>query len=832
MTRSPLQAASRISHNDDRRRATKTSSMQREDSSRIQRERLTRDVLSRQQSSDIRSTQDTTVAGPIVTNLTPEQMYSNFEEWIKMATDNKINANNSWNFALIDYFHELTFLRDGDSINFQKASVSLDGCVKIYTSRVDSVATETGKLLSGLADSGRDGDEEDELQSTSERRVRKRGNRAADSTLLTSFSSIALKKFDLDFAVDPLFKKTSADFDEGGARGLLLNHLSLDRECKIIFDASDASNADPESDKTELEDITHDDDHMDADGNQIDNDSQHEEQQQPTETSQHEEEQPQPTETSQDDPMDVDNDGGAQPENEHGSEPQPTADEQQPNAIEESQQSQKEILVEISRLKARMPDIDALKDLQICPSLQGYNFFSETDLNMPSLDHDEPGNILDGNVNLPNDNMDLPDFGVQDGFDDDFAVDFFDYDDGGPMDSPDDPLMGEDDRLMGGENDSAGNEPALHEEDFLGALMNDDGNELFSYFDSTFAKNWAGPEHWKLRRPVSKIQSKPTTETDSHDGGETSRKKSRQGFQIDFLEGEDVDEEELFAPDKPARITISTGKEAAVEDKIHVLPDDMHFSSKQLLRLFLKPRSVMWGRKKPRREETEAEQSPAPPPQDDYDGGFDDFDFGPDTQYWADQQIDDTPADDEPPATDASMADQTFLSGYDDSFYHDSYYEAYDDPETSQYGDPLITNHRLKKSKPLYVNYARTAKRVDVKKLKENLWKVLVSNKRDVPDRMDQENEGDDEKVEGVQRFTDVLHDLRRLYHPKVFRDISVPFCFICLLHLANERNLTIGRSSSSNEDDDDDDDEDNFVLGETPMDEKFLNELTIVQNV
>lgn len=97
---------------------------------------------------------------------------------------------------------------------------------------------------------------------------------------------------------------------------------------------------------------------------------------------------------------------------------------------------------------------------------------------------------------------------------------------------------------------------------------------------------------------------------------------------------------------------------------------------------------------------------------------------------------------------------------------------------------------------------------------------------------MDQENEGDDEKVEGVQRFTDVLHDLRRLYHPKVFRDISVPFCFICLLHLANERNLTIGRSSSSNEDDDDDDDEDNFVLGETPMDEKFLNELTIVQNV
>lgn len=71
-----------------------------------------------------------------------------------MATDNKINASNSWNFALIDYFHDMSLLKEGDGVNFQKASCTLDGCVKIYTSRVDSVATETGKLLSGLADSG------------------------------------------------------------------------------------------------------------------------------------------------------------------------------------------------------------------------------------------------------------------------------------------------------------------------------------------------------------------------------------------------------------------------------------------------------------------------------------------------------------------------------------------------------------------------------------------------------------------------------------------------------------------------------------------------------
>lgn len=66
----------------------------------------------------------------------------------------KINAANSWNFALIDYFHDMSLLKEGDGVNFQRASCTLDGCIKIYTSRVDSVATETGKLLSGLADSG------------------------------------------------------------------------------------------------------------------------------------------------------------------------------------------------------------------------------------------------------------------------------------------------------------------------------------------------------------------------------------------------------------------------------------------------------------------------------------------------------------------------------------------------------------------------------------------------------------------------------------------------------------------------------------------------------
>jgi len=163
-------------------------------------------------------------------------------------TSQKINAQNSWNFALIDYFHDMQLLRNDDdnSINFQRASCTLDGCVKIWTSRVDSVGTDTGKLLSNLEaggkdveDDGVDSDNPDGGPSQTKKRKRTKG-----ATLAQDPSSLKNKKPDLEFAVDPLFRKTCADFDEGGAGGLLMNHLALgigSEGCmRVIFDASDS----------------------------------------------------------------------------------------------------------------------------------------------------------------------------------------------------------------------------------------------------------------------------------------------------------------------------------------------------------------------------------------------------------------------------------------------------------------------------------------------------------------------------------------------------------------------------------------------------------------
>lgn len=55
------------------------------------------------------------------------------------------------------------------------------------------------------------------------------------------------KKLDLEFLIDPLFRKTSAAFDEGGVKGLLLNHLSVHNVlhgCELVFDSVDAVDVD------------------------------------------------------------------------------------------------------------------------------------------------------------------------------------------------------------------------------------------------------------------------------------------------------------------------------------------------------------------------------------------------------------------------------------------------------------------------------------------------------------------------------------------------------------------------------------------------------------
>jgi len=53
---------------------------------------------------------------------------------------------------------------------------------------------------------------------------------------------------------------------------------------------------------------------------------------------------------------------------------------------------------------------------------------------------------------------------------------------------------------------------------------------------------------------------------------------------------------------------------------------------------------------------------------------------------------------------------------------------------------------------------------------------------------------------DGVLKFTDVVNNLQNVYPRQAMADISTSYCFICLLHLANEKGLVISNEEGFQE--------------------------------
>ncbi|KAJ4808076.1 Condensin complex subunit 2 [Rhynchospora pubera] len=178
-----------------------------------------------------------------------DQILELYQNCIRLASENKINQKNTWELGLIDHLSEVI---QGDTeedteTNFQKASCTLEAGVKIYSLRVDSVHAEAYKVLGGINRAGRDdnkGDPEENEhdaetageEGPSKKDIEKK-QVSAMSTLESSFEALNVKKFDVAFTVDPLYHQTTAKFDEGGAKGLLLYNLGVYGGCHVLFDS-------------------------------------------------------------------------------------------------------------------------------------------------------------------------------------------------------------------------------------------------------------------------------------------------------------------------------------------------------------------------------------------------------------------------------------------------------------------------------------------------------------------------------------------------------------------------------------------------------------------
>ncbi|KAJ7132119.1 condensin complex subunit 2/barren [Mycena epipterygia] len=672
------------------------------------------------------------VAAPVVEPRALEILSSNFDEWMKMATDNKINAGNSWNFALIDYFHDMSLLRndDGNSINFQRASCTLDGCVKIWTSRVDSVGTETGKLLSNLANDGKDDDDDGNGSDNPDEEAtsKKKKSHRPGATLAKDPAQLRSKKLDLEFSVDPLFKKTSADFDEGGAGGLLMNHLNLgagsDTALRVIFDASDSV--------------------------------------------------------------------GRVEEDEDMDEPEDAVD-----------------LTDLRR--DFLPDLSILEDKEISHSLTDFSFskasvaFDDTTFFQDNTQHfdnededDNDAGPTDYSMNVDAGGPPVEDFFVgDDAVGDDYGGDMMGGDDYGGENHSNGSGMASEQGMARGSGGMIPFDPRRPPNELVMAMTDADGDGgMMDYFDKNLLKNWAGPEHWKLR----KVIRRPDADASAKQAAKPRREK-KEAFKLDFFAPAEKDfketTKELFAPvtkgvginmpgtGPAARKAKKKGKDKEKKDD-HSLPDDMHFSSRQLVSLFLKPKFQL----KMRGQKVRYNE--------DGDGEVDE-------NFWAQAAADQAAGRD---------GDDEDASGgaipFNTQFFHDDYDDGpgfddgYDDgegggaPEVEPGEQDLLaaTQGKTRRVKPEFVNYAKRAKRVDVRKLKDNIWKgldIVVSQPKEEEDSMDVDpNEQEPTDPSEARVFSSVISGLQRSYPREKMEEISTSFCFICLLHLANEQGLKL----------------------------------------
>ena len=499
---------------------------------------------------------------------------------------------------------------------------------------------------------------------------RKRKIRSGGSTLESNSENLNLKDLEYQITTDPLFQKTSASFDEGGAKGMLLNNLSVQNGCQIVFDSSDAIDdgsinreGSPDDDELELGDLA-------GELNDL-----------------------------------LSSIGGAEL----------TPGFTQFRLGHTKPQAAGNSLV-IGASVVRHPYDFASVGLHARLAAYMPILCAEE---MPSTfdDDDEAGGFVD-------DGADFDD-------DDDGAGATYD---GGDEPAGDSAHMVD---AFSGAPKVAGAEELL---DFPLEMMAQGGGDGMrgDFRDSIFGANWAGPGgKWKHSK-------------DKPDGA-TDKKGPKEKFVLDF--SVQVPDSALECAKAATAFTLSaTALENNTEEST-TMPEDLHYQLKELCTLFTKP-SVRVGQG-----------------QSAGDGGAGSAAGG---EGWYDYGNENDMENFCPDLDAGGVDDDDDCGGLDDSLVD----------ESGMIGAPQLVGDTK-------INYARAAKKVDVHLLKESIWDTIEDKQKPLSDATNKSKQGTG-VVQGFQSIIGGVNDHVPADKKDMLKDVSVPFCFICLLHLANEKNLVL----------------------------------------
>ena len=463
------------------------------------------------------------------------------------------------------------------------------------------------------------------------------------------------------------------------------------------------------------------------------------------------------------------------------SKPEEAAEGEETSSVRDTESQETED-IDLSALASKFfPNLDLLEEQDICPSLKDFDLGAGSKLSdipflkaPPEEDEDQssnnpsqqPHNLADkSGIFLDDDNMA--------GFDDDDALGGFDmvetagFGEGGEVWAKCAALEERVVPVETGMADLGTTEEGAAKADVVSfdaaqaptthgiSLFFQDhaygGHEgILKYFDNALQKNWAGPEHWRIKR--IKDSSRGSTSLPAP----SSRKKEKEAFEIDFASPLDPALAELIYTPASSASAISLPKAQRVSKTRNLLPDDKHFNSRQLVRLFLKPRARIGAlhpgsKKRPLnpvtstepREREEVDQAfwaqqahHAPDAHDDQQepkGNYDADFFQDDGLPFADGGVGADDDDDGLPFADAREVlspemDGAAMPGLEGGEGGPLLPPV--DGQGGAFGSQLITQNR--RVRPEYVQYARVAKKVDVRRLKEEIWRGIGFDEEEV----------------------------------------------------------------------------------------------------
>ncbi|KAL3914123.1 MAG: hypothetical protein SGILL_006225, partial [Bacillariaceae sp.] len=327
-----------------------------------------------------------------------------------------------------------------------------------------------------------------------------------------------------------------------------------------------------------------------------------------------------------------------------------------------------------------------------------------------------------------------------------------------------------------------------------GDITTSQSNNPYEYFNSQALASlsqgnlWAGADHWKKMNKPRKVNNGSAKNAKDDSGSSATKtpakkKKGRKGKKaaastessalVDISKpignlNELLQKPKVTKKSTTSKLQWTKAMQTKHSNDDNLLPSDAGLGVKELTTLFLRPTANLADMMK---EAALGKGSDTTPKvvgfggvetwggDDDDDGGFGGFDFG---------------GDDENEPEDFVVPD---LEG-------------------------------VRKVEKIKVGYATVAKKVDVKRLKRDLWVELegtFQNREEleedsIPSDVDPlENEITAEKLDSVEQeeagpisFQDTVRDMQESQSQT---DVTLPFYFICVLHLCNEKGMTLESS-------------------------------------